>query len=412
MTRDPRLATLLLAFVTPVTTGVALLALPSCTNEPTQQWAYVATLGNDTTSVERVTQRGNHITGDAVGRSPTVVRRHWEMTLAADGSVRRWVMDSRVPNAPEGERELHHEIERKDGKLRIVRRTGTSGTDRTGPEPWTRVVPWNAFLYATYDQLIQDARGLPDTTRIGLYFFEGWHEGSVGFGRVKQTGDGRYSIMSTGLAGLGEAQTDGMGRMVSYSGEGTTYKQEVRRVDSVPDLDSLLQRYAADELKRGAPRALSLRDTARGVIGKAQITVDYGRPLQRGRALVGGLIPYGQVWRTGANAATQLTTSAPITLAGVPLDSGTYTLWTLPSETDVQLIINRQHGQWGTEYDARYDIARVPMKVDTTEAPVEEFTIRVNSEPSVSSVSSVSSVDPSVDMEWGRFRWSVPISGR
>lgn len=268
-------------------------------------------------------------------------------------------------------------------------------------------MPWNAFLYATYDLLIRDARGLPDTTRIGLYFFEGWHEGSVGFGRVKQTGDGRYAIMSTGLAGLGEAETDSAGRMVSYSGEGTTYKQEVRRVDSVPDLDGLLQRYAADELRRGAPRALSVRDTARGVVGKAQITVDYSRPLQRGRVLVGGLIPYGQVWRTGANAATQLSTSAPIRLGGVPLDSGTYTLWTLPTESGVQLIINREHGQWGTEYDARHDIARVPMKVDTTDQPVEEFTIRVGTEQSASSAApSVSSVV----MEWGPFRWSAPMS--
>ena len=377
---------------------LALLILPSCTKKPSEQWGFVATLGNDTTSVERVTRQGNHIVGDAVGRSPMVVRRHWEMTLAPDGTVRRWVMDSRVPNAPEGERDLHHEIERENGKLRIVRRTGQGGTDRTGPEPWSRVVPWNAFLYASYDRLIQNARGLPDSTRIGLYFFEGWHEGSVGYGRVRQVGEGRYSIMSTGLAGLGEARTDEAGRMVSYSGAGTTDKQEVRRVSDVPDLDSLVERYAADELRRGAPRALSVRDTARGVIGKAQITVDYSRPLQRGRVLVGGLIPYGQVWRTGANAATQLTTSSPIRLGGVPLDSGTYTLWTLPSKNGVQLIIDREHGQWGTEYRAENDIARVPMTVDSTEVPVEEFTIRVDS------------AAPRLVMEWGQFRWTAPMS--
>lgn len=397
MTRDPRLVTLLLA----------LLAILSCRQEPAETWGFVATLGNDTTSVERVTRQGNHIVGEAIGRSPVVVRRRWEATLAPDGSVRRWVMDTHMPNAPAGERALHHEMERSDGKIRLVRETGRDSTDKSGPEPWTRVVPWNAFLYATYDQLIQDARGLPDTTRIGLYFFEGWHEGSVGYGRVRQIGEGRYAIMSTGLAGLGEARLDGMGRMVSYSGAGTTYKQEVRRVTDVPDLDSLFQRYATDELRRGAPRALSVRDTARGVIGKAQITVDYSRPLQRGRVLVGGLIPYDQVWRTGANAATQLTTSQPIRLGGVPLDSGTYTLWTLPTRDGVQLIINRETGQWGTEYQARHDIARAPMIVDSTEAPVEEFTIRVESEPSASSADA-----SSVVMEWGRWRWRVEAKGR
>ncbi len=376
----------------------SLLALPACRPESAETWGFVATLGNDTTSVERVTRRGNQIVGDAVGRSPAVVRRHWETTLASDGRVTRWVMDTRIANAPAGERDLHHEIERTRGKIRIVRQTARGNTDKTGPEPLTPTVPWNAYLFATYDRLIQDARGVPDSTRIGLYFFEGWHEGSIGYGRVRQLGDGRISIMSTGLAGLGVAQVDSLGRMLSYSGAGTTDKQEVRRVSNVPDLDSLFQRYSADELARGGARALSVRDTARGVIGKAQITIDYSRPLQRGRTLLGGLVPYGQVWRTGANAATQLTTSAPIRLAGVPLDSGTYTLWTLPTQDGVQLIINREHGQWGTEYRAANDIARVPMVVDTVEAPVEEFTILVDSAAG------------RLGMQWGRFRWSAAMT--
>jgi hypothetical protein len=407
MTRYPRLATLLLALL-------ALLALPSCRQAPANTWGFVATLGNDTTSVERVTRRGNHVVGEAIGRSPVVVRRRWEATLAPDGSVRRWVMDTRVPNAPAGERALHHEMERSDGKIRLVRETGRDSTDKSGPEPWTRVVPWNAYLYATYDMLIRDARGLPDSTRIGLYFFEGWHEGSVGYGRVRELSDGRVSIMSTGLAGTGVAELDSQGRMLSYSGEGTTYKQEVRRVTDVPDLDTLFQRYSADELAHGVPRALSVRDTARGTVGRAVLTVDYSRPLRRGRTLLGGLIPYGQVWRTGANAATQLTTSSPIRLGGVALDSGTYTLWTLPTKDGVQLIINRETGQWGTEYQARHDIARVPMAVDTVEVPVEEFTIRVDSAARRRSLPRAQrgggSAPRRLVMEWGRFRWGAAMT--
>jgi hypothetical protein len=202
------------------------------------------------------------------------------------------------------------------------------------------------------------------------------------------------------------AELDRQGRMLSYSGAGTTDKEEVRRVSAVPDLDSLFQRYSADEKARGVPRALSVRDTARGAIGRAVLTVDYSRPLQRGRVLLGGLIPYGQVWRTGANAATQLTTSAPIRLAGVPLDSGSYTLWTLPTRDGVQLIINRETGQWGTEYQARHDIARVPMIVDSTEAPVEEFTILVDS----AGRAAASRPYRRLVMEWGRFRWGVAVT--
>jgi hypothetical protein len=205
------------------------------------------------------------------------------------------------------------------------------------------------------------------------------------------------SIASTGLSGSGVAQLDEQGRMLSYSGEGTTYHQEVSRVTDVPDLDSLFARFAREERTRGVARALSARDTARAFIGAAAIAVEYSRPLARGRTLLGGLIPYDRVWRTGANAATHLTTSAPIQLAGVALDSGTYTLWTLPGREEVQLIINRQTGQWGTGYGANHDIARVAMRIDTPDAPVERFTIRFDT------------VQPQLVMEWGTFRWSVPL---
>jgi hypothetical protein len=383
----PRLATLLtLAF-----------AAIACRQDRTESWGFVATLGSDTTSVERITREGDRIVGDAVGRSPLVVRRSWEATLAPDGSVIRWVMDTHIPNAPEGERDLHHEIERRDGGIRMVRQAGKDSMDRTVREPSLRTVPWNAFLYATSELLFQNARGLPDTARVGQYFFEGWAEGKLGFARVRPLGAGRMSLSSTGLAGSGEAQLDSAGRMLSYSGAGTTYHQEVRRVSDVPDLDALLDRFAADERARGVQRALSVRDTMRATVGRADIAVEYSRPLQRGRTLLGALIPYDQVWRTGANAATHLSTTAPIRLGGVALDSGAYTLWTLPTRNGVQLVINRETGQWGTGYRAENDIARVAMRVDTLEAPVEAFTIGVDSASS------------RLVMEWGTFRWSVPV---
>jgi hypothetical protein len=260
-----------------------------------------------------------------------------------------------------------------------------------------RTVPWNAFLYGTFELLFQAARGLPDSTRVGQYFFEGWSEGNLGFASVRRRADGLVAISSTGLSGAGVATIDGEGRLLSYSGEGTTYKQEVRRVTDVPDLDALFERFAADERKKGVSRLLSVRDTMRATVGGTSLLVDYGRPLARGRTLVGGLIPYDRVWRTGANAATHLAITAPLRLAGVPLDSGTYTLWTLPTHDRVQLIINRQTGQWGTGYQPSHDIARVAMRVDTLDSPIERFTIRVDT------------ASARLVMEWGTFHWSVPL---
>jgi DUF2911 family protein len=147
-------------------------------------------------------------------------------------------------------------------------------------------------------------------------------------------------------------------------------------------------------------KELSARDTARATIGNATFAVDYGRPLARGRLLVGGILPYDQVWRTGANAATQFTTSAPITLDGISMPAGMYTLWTLLHANGVELIVNKQTGQWGTGYNKSFDLARKPMMTGTPTTPVERFTI---------SISPTDSGHGILAMEWGTFRWTAPI---
>jgi hypothetical protein len=158
-------------------------------------------------------------------------------------------------------------------------------------------------------------------------------------------------------------------------------------------------RLAQAEQKAGAAQ-LSVRDTTRATIGAASFTVDYGRPLARGRTLLGGVIPYDRVWRTGANAATQLTTTVPITLGTLEVPAGTYTLWTVPRASGVELVVNRQSGQWGTSYDRSRDLGRTPLATDATSAPVEAFTISI--EPTDARRGTLA-------MAWGPFRWTAPI---
>jgi hypothetical protein len=151
----------------------------------------------------------------------------------------------------------------------------------------------------------------------------------------------------------------------------------------------------------GAPaaaRQASPRDTARGTVGGASVMVDYSRPAKRGRTIFGanGLVPYGRVWRTGANAATTLVTSAPLRVGQTQLPAGTYTLYTLPDANGWQLIVNRQTGQWGTDYDQTQDVARIPMQVTTLQSPAEQFTIAV--EPAA------------LVMRWDTVQASAPLS--
>lgn len=374
-----------------------LLVTAGCAQEEPESWGFVATLGDDTTSVERLTRTGDRIVSDAIQTAPMVARRHWEATLNPDGSLQRWTMDTFIPNAPPGETELHHEMELADGNVRFIRQAGEENSNRLVVDPYARTLPWNAFVYGTYDLLTQVSHGLPDSTRIGQYFFEGWSEGNVGRATLARSDDGTITLSHFGIGGRAHAQVDSLGRMLSFSGAGTTNLQEAKRVDEVPDLDALFERLAAEEKARGPEPALSPRGAMQADVGDATISVDYGRPFARGRTLLGGIIPLDRVWRTGANAATHITTTAPIRLAGVPLEAGTYTLWTLPSEDGVQLIINAQTGQWGTAYGRDRDIARVPMETETLDDEVEQFTIRVDP------------AGPDLVMEWGSFRWRAPI---
>lgn len=105
-----------------------------------------------------------------------------------------------------------------------------------------------------------------------------------------------------------------------------------------------------------------------------EISIDYGVPVLRGRALE-ALAPANRVWRLGANSSTTLTTAAELTIGGTVIPAGTYSLFAEPAASGWTLIVNKQSGQWGTNYDQSQDLARIPLKVRTLAAPVEAFTM-------------------------------------
>ena len=106
-----------------------------------------------------------------------------------------------------------------------------------------------------------------------------------------------------------------------------------------------------------------------------QVNIIYHSPSMRGRKIVGGLVPYDQVWRTGANEATTLKTETNLQIGTATVPAGTYTLYTLPSQGTWKLIINKQTGQWGTKYDQSKDLARVDMSKSALPSPQEQMSI-------------------------------------
>jgi hypothetical protein len=160
----------------------------------------------------------------------------------------------------------------------------------------------------------------------------------------------------------------------------------------------------AQQGKAPLPRVpISPRAMEEIAVGTGQVQVEYSRPFAKGRKIFGGLVPWGKVWRTGANAATTLKTNVDLTLGEVVVPKGTYTLYTLPGEKAWKLIVNRQTGQWGTEYDPKMDLARVGMKVETRADALEAFTISLVPEDAFRG---------SLRISWERLTLSVPYAFR
>ena len=158
---------------------------------------------------------------------------------------------------------------------------------------------------------------------------------------------------------------------------------------------AIAQQPPQDKSKRPSPPA-----TAEVTLKGKKIIIDYSRPSLKGRKVGQELAPYGQVWRTGANEATALTTEIDLNIGGAKVPAGKYTLYTLPSEGTWKLIINKETGQWGTKYDEAQDLARVDMKKSPLPHPVEQFTISFDKK-------SDNSAD--LNLDWENTRVSVSV---
>jgi hypothetical protein len=120
-------------------------------------------------------------------------------------------------------------------------------------------------------------------------------------------------------------------------------------------------------------------NVAATIAGK-KITIDYYAPSMHGRKIMGALVPFGEVWCTGANWATKLTSEANLQIGGLKLPAGSYSIWTLPNANEWTLIINKQTGQFHKDYDSSTDLGRTKMNLKTLPNPIETFKIDLRSD--------------------------------
>jgi hypothetical protein len=161
----------------------------------------------------------------------------------------------------------------------------------------------------------------------------------------------------------------------------------------------------AQEKKRVSPH-----ETVTADIDGSTVTIVYGRPYSKDpksgatRKIWGELVPFGKVWRTGADEATILTTTQALDIGGTNVPAGSYSLYTLPDEKGgAKLIVNKQTGQWGTKYDEAQDLARIDMKKDAAEKAMDQFTIAIEKNPAGGGT---------LKMTWENTQYSVALKGK
>ena len=387
-----------------VAIGATVIAPHLHSVSPDKGGTFITTLGRDTVVVESFTRTGNKLDGNIVVRVPGTVLLHYVVDLTANGTPSRSVVDvTSMGTTAVAKKRVTIDYARDSVFVDVDsagRHIKGAAVLQQGPYPQIMTGFGSSYgLYASpvlYELYAPIAKaGVGDSLRLTTIDISSGRELKRVFVKRSPTElDADYfGIAATRLT------LDAAGRITAGDASETTEQTQMSRIAFVDALPIAARFAAADKAGKGVGAA-SPEVIARAKLGGAPVVVTYSSPRRRERVLLGKVIPYGSVWRTGANAATTLFFDNNLDIGGKRIPAGVYTLWTLPkSDGSVDLVINSQHGQWGTEYDASHDVAHVPMVVSTASSPQENFAIAI-----------ADGAPGNLRISWGTFVWSVPVS--
>ena len=359
----------------PAVLAVLLLASAVMPAAADESGGFIVTLGQDTVGAERYTRGKDRLEVFQVGRSPRVLRRHYVYDFK-DGSLTHLAL---VVTPPGSEAPTQTVDAKMDGdSLRGEVKNGSNPPSRSAVAVGRGTLfVGSASPWSGYESLMPTLMKSKSDTLAGRMYFIG----AANTERYLLTKVGKDSVrIENTHLDVYMAKVDKKGRILGTRPVSGTGKFAITRVDKL-DLDVLVASYAAREQAGAGVGVLSPRDTVKvDNAGGAALMIDYSRPAKRGRVVYGGVVPYGEVWRTGANAATQFKTDKALDFGGTVVPAGFYTLWTVPTASGWKLIVNSETGQWGTAHKAEKDLYTIDMKTSTLPQIVERFTISV--EPS------------------------------
>lgn len=331
------------------------------------QAAFVTLLGSDTLAVEQFQKTDTGITAHVILRSPETRFSTYYLKWDETGGIEKMLRtDYPASTGFTGEGNVVQTVAR-DGDSLLVKVSATENTRRYKAPYQPGVLPFIDMMHWPFEiALNRAAEAGQDTvnqplltgTRLSNFIIAAIEPDSM--------------TIRHPFRGVMGVRVDGNGNLEYLDAGLTTRKLKVHRVNAL-DLDALSARFANHPVG-----PLSGAERAEFSFKGADFTVEFGSPHKRDRELFGGIVPYGEVWRTGANRATHFYTSKDLSFAGLKVPAGEFTLFSIPEAEDGMLIINSQTGQNGTSYDENRDLGRVPMQVTTKEEVTEAFTITLN----------------------------------
>jgi hypothetical protein len=361
------------------------LVAPASAQEPD---AFVTTLGTDTLAVERFWTTDDGMRADVVLRTPRTTRTAYTLTLDDAGDVARYEAVTRTPGTDDPMREV---VAEPEGDSLAVRVTADGETTVRRVAREAGALPFIDMVHWPFELMLTRAAGRDTTqplfTERGTFAFE-----------VGTDAAGRRTVTHP-FRGTTTVETDAEGRLQSLDAGATTRALTVTRIDDA-DLDALAVRFAARDAAGQPFGPLSGRGETTAQVDGATLSFDFGQPSRRGRDLFGALVPWGEVWRTGANRATHFSTDRDLVLGGLDVSAGTYTLFSIPEPDGGTLIVNRETGQNGNAYDASQDLGRVPMDRSALDESVELFTIEAAD----------TADGGELRLQWGEDAFTVPVS--
>lgn len=335
---------------------------------------YVTRLGIDTLAIERFVRTRDRVEAEVLLRIPTTTRTTYVMELGPNGDMRRLESTTYDPRSGSAEAVRRSIIERDGDTLRVTQGLGENLQRRAvaaprGTLPFIDMIHW-PYEIALVRLAASDARSIDQPLLSGARVSEFV---------LERIGEDSMTITHPSR-GTMRVSVDKNGRLLGLDAGATTRKLMVTREPWMP-LTGYVEQWAALDAAGKSLGALSGRGETRETVTGATLTVDFGTPAKRGRQIWGALVPFGKVWRTGANRATHFTTDRDLVLGSgsdtLAVPAGQYTLFSIPDRDGGVLIVSKKTDITGTAYDPAHDLGRVRLVKRPIEEPVEIFNIAV-----------------------------------